>query len=443
MLLSCCYRLLPFALCAEDEPLNKRLTAISLGALRPNGTAYYVSDEQQVGLRVRVAPSGSLTWNVAFRIKGGSTKSVSLGPCDPNGRKGLGLSDARERAADIIKAARQGRDLLAEEQETRLARQERLTVKELIERYAKNVSSPNRKGGALRTANDIQRRLTRALDEKFETAADDLKRADISALLDTVADIYPREAEKRRQAIGAMYRWGVAKGYVFIDPTAGSEGYGRGSPRDRVLTTDEIRAFWTWLDAGADRMPPDCIAALRLQLCTGARIGEVAGIDASELRYEDKKLVWTLPPARSKNKRARTTPLIGRASELVEEAAQRHEHGPLFRTALSDRALTAADVGQALKKRALPCAHFSTHDLRRTVVSAMDELGIALDTIAAVVGHQRGSRDTRTLVRHYSRPRLDERVEAALTIWNVRLLDIIQGRSEQGGHNVLMLRTAQ
>ena len=210
---------------------------------------------------------------------------------------------------------------MSEETVARQAKDERLTVSKLIERYAKGISSPNRKGGALRTADEIERRLTRALNTKLQAAADSLTRSDISGLLDPVADEYPREAEKRRQVIGAMYRWGVAKGYVSIDPTAGSEGYGRGNPRDRVLTPDEIRAFWTWLDAGAERMPPDCIAALRLQLCTGARIGEVAGIDASELRYEDTKLVWTLPAARSKNKQERMTPLVGRAREIVEAAA--------------------------------------------------------------------------------------------------------------------------
>ena len=419
-------------------PLNKRLTATNLAALRPKTTPYYVSDEQQVGLRVRIATSGSLTWNVAYRIKGGSTKSVSLGPCDPNGRRGLGLADARERASDIVKAARQGRDLLEEEQEARHARQDRLSVDALIERYAKGIKSPNRSGGALRTADDIERRLVRALSAKLKRPADSLTRADISHLLDQVSEKYPREAEKRRQSIGAMYRWGVAKGYVSTDPTAGSEGYGRGGPRDRVLSPDEIRAFWNWLDSGAKEMPPDCIAALRLQLCTGARIGEVAGMQASELHQEGAMLVWTLPAARSKNKNERVTPLVGKARAIVEEAVAQRKRGSLFKTAQSDRTLSSTDVGQALKKRKLPCPHFSSHDLRRTVVSMMDELGIALDTIAAVVGHQRGSRDTRTLVRHYARARLDERVEAALTVWDKRLEEIISG-SVEPVDNVLRL----
>src|SRR5690606_13299104 len=127
------------------------------------------------------------------------------------------------------------------------------------------------------------------------------------------------------------------------DPTAGTEGYGRGNPRDRVLTPDEIKAFWLWLDAGAQRMPPDCITALRLQLCTGARIGEIAGIDSSELRYDSDRLIWRLPPVRSKNKQERVTPLVGKARDLVEAALVQRKRGNLFRTALSDRALTSTD----------------------------------------------------------------------------------------------------
>ena len=127
--------------------MKKRLTSVVLSALRPKATAYYVSDEQQNGLRVRVAPSGAVTWNLAYRIKSEpKTRSVSLGPCDPSAQNGLGLAEARERASDIIKAARQGRNLLEEEKEARQTKQARLPVKELIERYAKThqESAPQR-----------------------------------------------------------------------------------------------------------------------------------------------------------------------------------------------------------------------------------------------------------------------------------------------------------
>lgn len=406
--------------------MNKRLTATVLAALRPKATPYYISDEQTVGLRVRVAPSGALTWNVAYRIKGGLSKSVSLGLCDPSGRKGFGLSEARDRAAAIVKAARQGSDLLKEESKARQAEDQRQTVETLVERYSKAISSPNRKDGPLRTAREIESRLRRALSSKLHLTADDMTRADISGLLDPVFDNYPREAEKRRQVIGSMFRWGIAKGYVSVDPTAGTQSYGRSNPRDRVLSQREIKAFWSWLDVGAGDMPPDCVEVLKLQLCTGARMGEVAGIETDEIQIEGQRLLWHLPRIRSKNKQERTTPLVGKAREVIETALSKRSRGALFKTVLTERTLTSADVGHALKVRKLPCPHFTSHDLRRTVVSGMDELGIPLDTIAAVVGHQRGSRDTRTLVRHYSRPRLDERIETALAAWDSRLSEIIQ-----------------
>ena len=42
------------------------------------------------------------------------------------------------------------------------------------------------------------------------------------------------------------------------------------------------------------------------------------------------------------------------------------------------------------------------------------EMGIALDLVAAIVGHEAGGRDTRTLVRHYVHTDMLERKAQAL-----------------------------
>lgn len=410
--------------------MKKQLTALAIAGLKPKAKPYYVSDTKQDGLRVRVASSGLLTWGVVCRIRGASPKSVSLGRCDPDGRDGLDLAGARDRAAAILKAARDGRDLLAEEQAAREAAKDALTVGGLIALYAKHIASPHRKGGPLRTASEIERRLKRALATKLNAPADSIRRADISRLLDDVAESFPREAEKRRQVIHAMLKWAASKGYASSNPVAGTPTYGSGELRDRALTAEEIRTVWKWLDEGADDMPPDVIAALRLQLLTGARVGEVAGMEASELSIEGERLIWTLPAKRSKNKKPRLTPLTGQARTIVERALEARPKGALFRTLEGKRALGSSDIGHALNARERPVTHFTTHDLRRTVVSGMDELGIALDTIAAVVGHQRGNKATQTLVRHYSRPNLDSRVEVALTAWETYLNGIIEGEEQ-------------
>lgn len=408
--------------------MKKALTAAGLTSLKPTGKPYYVSDAKQDGLRVRVSPTGGLTWVVSFRIKGQGVTSASLGIADASGKAGKNLGEARERAAAILKAARGSRDLLAEERAERRASEDALTVEQLIARYVKNLESPGRRGGPLRTADDIQRRLNRALASKLKWPVERLTRGDFSRLFDAVAERHPREAEKRRQSAHAMLRWASAKGYVQENPLTGTPSYGAGEPRDRVLSADELRALWTWLNAGARNLSSDIIAVLRIQMLLGARVGEVAGMLSGEIAEEGERLIWTLPAGRSKNKRARVTPLVGLARQLIEAALERRV-GALFRTRDNRRALTSTDIGQALlnRKKSLPVAHFTTHDLRRTVVSKMDELGISLDTIAATIGHQRGTAATQVLVRHYSRPVLDPQVEAALTAWEKCLAQIAMG----------------
>ena len=48
-------------------------------------------------------------------------------------------------------------------------------------------------------------------------------------------------------------------------------------------------------------------------------------------------------------------------------------------------------------------------------------MGVALDLVAAIVGHESGGKDTRTLVRHYVHSDMLERKAHALKTWDERL----------------------
>ena len=282
------------------------LTHRSIEALRPAEAPYRVSDQRCIGLAVRVAPSGVKTWDLAYRIRGsGKVRRVSLGRVAD-----VSLEKARERANELTSAARAGRDLIAEEAESRAAAASRLTIEKLIELYVRR-----RVAGRLRTAAEIERRLNRALAPILHRHADDIRRRDIRELLDAVADQgIEREAEKRRQTVGAMFRWALSQDIVETDPTAGLKAYDPGTPRDRVLTAEEIEALWKWLEFRRPSVRPADI--LKLQLLTGARCGEISGLCAEEIDRE--QWTWTLPAARSKNKRPRVTPLVGMARQIIE-----------------------------------------------------------------------------------------------------------------------------
>jgi integrase len=234
-----------------------------------------------------------------------------------------------------------------------------------------------------------------------------------------------REAEKRRQVCTAMFRWALSQDIVEADPTAGLEAYDRGAPRDRVLTVEEIQTLWKWLDS--DSLSLEAADVLKPELLIGARCGELSGLRAEEIDRD--KWVWTLPPARSKNGRQRVTPIVGAARDILERRLQGVQKGPLF---VIERGslLTPANLGHYLLTRAnrLPIATFVTDDLRRTFATGLVEMGIALDLVAAIVGHEAGSKETRTLVRHYVRTDLLERKAHVLRMWDERLKAIVTGK---------------
>jgi len=393
------------------------LTHRSVEALRPAETPYRVSDQRCIGLAVRVAPSGIKTWDLAYRIRGsGKVRRLSLGRVAD-----VSLERARQRANELTSAARAGRDLVAEEEERRAAAASRLTVQKLIELYLRR-----RVTGRLRTAKEIESRLKRALAPILHRHADDIRRRDIRELLDAVADRrIEREAEKRRQTVGTMFRWALSQDIVETDATAGLKAYDPGTPRDRVLTVEEIEALWKWLDSGT--LPSDPADIMKLELLTGARCGEISGLCVEEIHHGE--WTWTLPAARSKNKRPRVTPLVGLARQIIEARLSTVQAGRLF-TAETGTVLTAAHIGHYLlvRRDKLPIDKFTTHDLRRTVATMLAEMGIALDLVAAIVGHEAGGKETRTLVRHYVRTDLIERKALVLRAWDERLQDIVAGR---------------
>jgi integrase len=138
--------------------------------------------------------------------------------------------------------------------------------------------------------------------------------------------------------------------------------------------------------------------------------------------------IWTLPADRSKNGRSRVTPLVGFSREIVEARMKANCDGPLF-LAEGGGPLTSNDVSSMIVKRRsqIPVAHFTSHDLRRTVATGLVDLGFPMEVVAAVLGHEAGSKDVRTLIRHYVRSDLVDRKRLALEAWDRCLRQILKG----------------
>ncbi len=405
------------------------LTHRGVEALRPDTIAYRICDQRCPSLAIRVSPSGAKTWDLAYRVRrSGVYRRMSLGPFPA-----VGLDVARARAIALTNAAKAGQDLLGEEKAAKAAADERMTVAELVELYLRK-----KVRGHLRTAVYFEQRLKRTLASLNDRYVDEIRRKDLRAVLEATADRGAvREAQQQRQVVRVVFRWALSQDLIENDPSAGIASFGSSPRRDRVLSADEIKTFWDWISHS--EMGEGYADALRFQLATGARIGEVAGIAAAEIDQEN--WVWTLPPDRSKNGRRRLTPIVGLARDILERRFRMCNGGPLF-PAEHGGTLTATCVSSFMVKRRkeIPIEHFTSHDLRRTVATGLAELGFPLELVAVVLGHEVGNREVRTLVRHYVRTDLIDRKRHALETWSRRLGQFISGQTPPA--NVTPIRYA-
>jgi integrase len=393
------------------------LNATRIRSLKPEAEPYRVPDQLCRGLAIRVAVSGAKTWDCAYRVaKGGPQRCLSLGNFED-----VTLEQARTRAFELTSAARQGRDLITEESQTR----DELTVGKLIDSYL-----VGKVRNRLRSAVEIERTIRRVLAPLASKSAASVQRRDMARLFDDIAVFqgHERAAAKARQMIGSMYRWAIERGHVDANPVEGTPRYTQGEPRERVLSPDEIKTLWDWLPTAG--FAPSIVDIARLEICTGARSGEIAGMRVKEFNWSGETWLCALPEERAKNTKERVTPIVGLAREIIAG-----------RLANADDLLflssTGIEIGSNLLASHLrhrwnrfPVAHFTSHDLRRTVASQMAAMGIPLETIALTVGHAAGGKATRTLVKHYVFDEMLDRKRRALKAWDQRLRSILVGASD-------------
>jgi integrase len=273
----------------------------------------------------------------------------------------------------------------------------------------------------------MELRLNRTFASLKNRYIDEIRRRDLRQVLDVVADRGAlREAQQQRQMMRVLFQWALSQDLVENDPSAGLASFGPSPRRERVLSAEETKSLWDWM-ASSD-MPSGYADALKFQLATGARIGEVGGIAAREIDRET--WVWTLPADRSKNGRSRATPIVGLAREIAESRIKFAGEGALF-LAEGGGPLTSNCVGSMLVKRRkqIPIAHFTSHDLRRTVATGLVDIGFSFEIVAAVLGHEVGSKKVRTLVRHNDRSDMIDRKTQALSGWDRRLQQILRGKT--------------
>ena len=243
----------------------------------------------------------------------------------------------------------------------------------------------------------------------------DVHKRDIIALVEQVADRgTPVMANRVLAHTKRLFRWAAGRDLVDADPAAHVEKPAPEHSRDRVLSDAELVAVWR----AAEGMSGPYGAGVRLLIATGARREEIFGLRRSEI-VDD---AIHLGAERSKNKVARIVPLLPLARRVLTELSAGAE---FVVSADGTRPFTNYTYSKAKLDAVAGVADWRLHDLRRSVATGLQRLGVRLETIEAVLGHVGGSRAG--IVRVYQRHQFAEEARAALTAWSAHLQRLLDG----------------
>ncbi len=399
-----------------------RFTDRSIAALKLKAARYEVWEAGRTGLGVRVSPAGRKSWIYMYRFEG-RPRRMTLGTYPQ-----LSLANARVLHATAREQLDRDIDPGALHVERRRAERHAETVAQLVTEYLEKYARPKK-----RTAAADERALGKEVLPLWgrRTAAS-ITRRDVIRLLDGIVERgSPIMANRLLEIIRRMFAFAVKRDILDSSPCFMVEPPAKETPRDRVLSPDEIKAFWTGLEKA--KMSDPTRLALKLMLATGQRRDEIVGAPWSELDLDAG--AWEIPAVRAKTGRAHRVPLSSLALDLLAEVRRiGGGSGWLFPSPRRDGPMASAAVSHAVRNNLdwFGIAQFTPHDLRRTCASGLAELGINRLVVGKILGHS-----DRSVTGIYDRYGYWPEKKRALDAWGARLTEIISG--EPAADNVVPL----
>jgi integrase len=445
----------------------KLLTALAVSKYRPHPPhRRVVRDLGSRSLFLVIYPTGSMSWMMRFRTSGGIAK-MTLGSVDRSGKEltgtpelgsSLSLAAARLLAAEQHRLRAMGKNPAADAKAARERRQAAAiqegentfgaAVRDYIQKHAKqrvrNWQDRARMLG-LRSTVDGLEVIPGGLAQRWaDRPVNKIDGHDIHQLTVETRDKGvpglkrrsdgPSESMARAMlaCVSALFGWLTKQRRVKSNPCATVHRPEAGAARERVLSDDEIKAFWQ----ATAKLPAPFAACLKLLLLTGCRRDEIACLRWEEL--SDNGTAISLPGSRTKNTRPHVVPLSALARQIIA-AIPRIDGCPYVFT-ISGKAPIAAwsriktQLDAAMGKGVPP---WRVHDLRRSAVTGLVELGVAPHIVELVVNHIGGARAGVAGV--YNRANMIGERRAALERWSRH----VEGLVSSKGDNVVAMPTGR
>lgn len=262
---------------------------------------------------------------------------------------------------------------------------------------------------------------------------DEINEIEIEAAL---AKIPAAKVATRRNTFASariLWSWAKRQRLISTNPFDYIDSPAAPVSRERTLSDDELAIVWRASRKLAYPFGP----VYRILALTGQRRDEVAAMAWSEL--DQTARAWRVPGDRTKNGVHHLVPLSAEVIAELDSLAPSGKwpaKGLVFtvtgKTPVSGHSGAKrridAEIGEIVKKEGRePLASWRVHDLRRTVATGFQRLGVRFEVTEAVLNHVSGSRGG--IAGIYQQHDWADEKRAALDAWATHLTGLTRPRA--------------
>jgi integrase len=231
----------------------------------------------------------------------------------------------------------------------------------------------------------------------------DITKRDVHALLDGIVERAPVRARRVYATLCSFFKWAHKREIITVNPMATIERKDIGSEeaRDRVLTDGELGKLMAHI-RGTNHYTPHLVAT-HLLVLTAARTDMIASMRWDEINGDS----ISFPGERMKNGQPFDLPITSQMRTVLDSIPRIHGCPFVF-----GKALKSWDKAKAKIDAATGLVDWQFRDIRRTVSTGMQRLGISEDVIDAVQAHAKAG-----IKRVYQRHKYAAEKRAALEAW--------------------------
>jgi integrase len=239
-------------------------------------------------------------------------------------------------------------------------------------------------------------------------------------------------AHRSFEVLNTMMNWCMRKRLIEHSPCQFVEEVPDKLKRDRVIDDDELSAIWKSCDEYSGPLA-DC---LKLLILTGQRLREVSELKWSEVAKD--RSAFTLDGNRTKNGLPHVIPLSELARSVID--AQHKDGEFVFTTTGNGPVVGFSKLKKNIEKLS-GVSNWRIHDFRRTMVTGMNEMGIAPHVVEVVVNHISGEAKAE-VAGIYNKAQYLEARRNALDVWADHVGKVVNGQLTVSG-NVVELGASQ